>query len=116
MSEFFDAMETLEEIKYKKESLTVNKDNIQMQCEEIADLLIRKNNDYGNSVQEQFNEYGLTSILIRLDDKLKRLKSLLKNQQKVKDETIIDTLEDMAGYAVLGSICLQIKLEEKAHA
>jgi hypothetical protein len=101
----------LEPIIFEKPS--VNKDTIDMECELLASLLIQKNRDYGNSVQEQFEEYGLTSILIRLDDKLRRLKNLLNNPQQVKDESVLDTMKDLAGYAVLGSICLQIEREQK---
>jgi hypothetical protein len=107
-------METIEPINIKHtfaDTSKLNKDHIKRECEQLADILIRKNHDYGNSVQDQFNEYGLTSILIRLDDKLKRLKSLQKNEQLVKDESLIDTLTDLAGYAVLGEICLKIKDE-----
>lgn len=103
-------METIEPVNLNP--LTVNRDNITMKCEEIASLLIKKNHDYGNSVQEQFKDYGLTSILIRLEDKVRRLKHLQKNKQQVNDESLIDTLDDLAGYAVLGSLCLEIEKEE----
>lgn len=106
------SMETIEPIKINHtfaEPNKVNPDSIKQKCEALADILIKKNHDYGNSVQEQFDEYGLTSILIRLDDKLKRLKSLQKKEQLVKDESLIDTLTDLAGYAVLGSICQDLK-------
>lgn len=63
----------------------IDPDSIEAECESLANLLIKKNHDYGNSVQEQFDEYGLISILIRLDDKLKRLKNLVKNTQKIQN-------------------------------
>jgi hypothetical protein len=109
------AMETTEPIKINHtfaDASKLNQDHIKRECEQLADILIRKNHDYGNSVQDQFNEYGLTSILIRLDDKLKRLKSLQKNEQLVQDESLIDTLTDFAGYSILGAICLEIKNEK----
>jgi hypothetical protein len=109
-----DEMETLEPIDFSKEnSLTINKDNIDLECDLLASMLRNKNHDYGNSVQEQFDEYGLVSIVMRLDDKLRRLKTLLKKKQKVTDESILDTLQDLAGYSVLGSICVQIEMEGK---
>lgn len=72
----------------------------------LGDLLARKNADYGNSFAEQYSEYGLLSVIIRLDDKLRRLKSLANSQEgaKVADEAIADTLLDMAGYALLASV------------
>jgi hypothetical protein len=106
---------TIEPIDFtKKPSIYINEVSILKECELLSDLLIKKNRDYGNSVQEQFEEYGLTSILIRLDDKLRRLKNLLNNPQLVKDESVHDTIKDLAGYAVLGSICLQLTTEKKS--
>ena len=55
---------------------------------EMRNTYERKNADYGNSFEEQFNEYGLISSCIRLEDKLRRLKSLSKSEARVKDESI----------------------------
>lgn len=84
----------------------INENTIRKTCQDLADLLVRKNHDYGNSVQEQFDEYGLTSILIRLDDKLRRLKTLKTKEGQVP-ESIADTLKDLAGYSILGLLCLE---------
>jgi hypothetical protein len=85
----------------------ITHERIRKACNDLAELLIAKNKDYGNSVQEQFNEYGETSLLIRLDDKLRRLKQLQKAPAKVKTESKKDTLTDTAGYAILGLLCLE---------
>lgn len=61
----------------------------------------KKNKDYGNSFSKLFNEYGMLSVLIRLDDKLNRLKSLQENEREVKDESVQDTLEDMMNYCAM---------------
>jgi Nucleotide modification associated domain 1 len=68
---------------------------------EIHDIYKRKNADYGNSFSEQFNEYGLLSAVIRLDDKMRRLKQLIKHEAQVKDESMEDTILDLASYAIL---------------
>lgn len=68
---------------------------------QIHDTYKRKNADYGNSFGEQFSEYGLLSATIRLDDKMRRLKQLLKNEAQVKDESIEDTLLDLANYSIM---------------
>lgn len=60
-----------------------------------------KNADYGNSFGEQYHEYGLLSSLIRLDDKMRRLKQLNKQEAQVKDESIRDTVLDLANYAIM---------------
>lgn len=84
----------------------INEATIRKACSDLAEILVRKNSDYGNSVQEQFNEYGETSISIRLDDKLRRFKQLQHSEAKVKDESKADTLLDAAGYSILGYICV----------
>ena len=61
----------------------------------------RKNADYGNSFGETFEEFGLVSSAVRLNDKLKRFKRLIKQEAQVQDESIKDTLLDIANYAVL---------------
>lgn len=69
--------------------------------EEIHNTFIIKNADYGNSFGEQYEEYGLLSALIRLDDKMRRLKQLNKQEAQVKDESIRDTVLDLANYAIM---------------
>ncbi len=85
----------------------------------IVDTMTRifeaKNADYGDSFGKLFEEYGTTSLLIRLEDKLNRLKTLSSKDftTRVRDESITDTLLDLANYAILGKIALD-KLNEKA--
>ena len=67
----------------------------------IAELLEKKNTDYGDSFKKLRDEYGPTSFYIRLTDKFNRLKQLDKAGALVKDETVIDTLKDMIGYVTL---------------
>lgn len=71
-------------------------------CEELIDLYERKNADYGESFAELRKEYP-ESICIRLTDKLNRLKKLTSDdhEQNVKDESVEDTLKDIANYAIM---------------
>ena len=71
--------------------------------DEMTRLFEIKNKNYGNSFSKQFEEYGLTSVCIRLEDKLNRLKSLSKqgDNANVDDESLRDTLIDLANYSVL---------------
>ena len=66
-----------------------------------------KNHDYGNSTHKTYEEFGLTSFLVRLSDKLNRLITLNKTEALVKDEKIEDTLKDLANYSVLAMIELK---------
>ena len=71
-------------------------------CKEMAELYDAKNWDYGDSFGKSFEEWGMTMPCIRLTDKLNRLCSLTKNSsQKVQDESIEDTLKDLAIYSVM---------------
>lgn len=86
--------------------MKINEQTIRIACELLTETLIAKNRDYGNSVEEQFNEYGEASLLIRLDDKLRRLKQLQNAPANVTGESKRDTMLDLAGYAILGLLCL----------
>lgn len=72
-------------------------------CQDLMALHARKNHDYGNAAHESYKEFGLISYVIRLNDKMKRLKSLTKpgSKQEVKSESIEDTLMDLAAYAIM---------------
>ena len=72
-------------------------------CMALNTLYAKKNHDYGDSFHEMFLEEGWASARIRLTDKLKRFKQLTKNpdSQQIKDESIRDTLIDLANYALM---------------
>lgn len=69
-----------------------------------------KNGDYGNSVHDTYEKYGLTSFLVRLEDKLNRARTLSQKERLVSDEKLEDTLLDLANYAILAVI--ELKQEE----
>lgn len=63
----------------------------------------RKNNDYGDAAHEGYKELGMSYYLGVIFNKYKRLKSLTvdNKDQLVFEETIDDTLLDLANYAVM---------------
>ena len=65
-------------------------DKITEECNNLRELLISKN----------------TLICIRIEDKLNRLKQIILNGEKdmKTDERLIDTITDLAGYAILSKI------------
>lgn len=72
-------------------------------CKELGVIYASKNHDYGDSFHKTYQEFGKVSVAIRLQDKVSRLSALTtKDQQLVKDESIRDTLLDIANYAILG--------------
>lgn len=68
---------------------------------ELEDVYIKKNHDYGDSFAIILKRFGLKSTVIRLRDKLMRLETLCKKEAKVQDESIEDTLKDLANYAIM---------------
>lgn len=78
-------------------------------CEEINKLYERKNHDYGDSFHQTFSEEGMAMARIRLGDKLNRFKTLSRGgEQKVNDESIRDTLIDLANYAIMTVLEMEV--------
>ena len=78
-------------------------------CEEINDLYDRKNHDYGDSFHQTFVEEGMAMARIRIGDKFNRFKTLSRGgDQKVNDESIRDTLIDLANYAIMTVLEMEV--------
>lgn len=75
-------------------------------CKTLNDIYVAKNADYGDSFGELFRKLGLISAVTRISDKTNRLQSLCQREALVKDETIRDTLLDLANYAIMTCIAL----------
>lgn len=72
-------------------------------CNELNQTYEKKNSDYGNSFGNTFEKLGIISAITRITDKYNRLVSLCTSEKdrQVKDETISDTLLDMANYCIM---------------
>lgn len=76
-------------------------------CDELNKLYEKKNHDYDDSFHQTFVEEGLAMTRIRLGDKFSRFKTLSRltnsdsDEQQVTDESIRDTLMDLANYAIM---------------
>lgn len=94
----------------------ITKENMQNAHDELLQTFVDKNADYGNSFESSLEEYGLIAALIRMEDKIGRLRTLIKSSMinylldnesdiaKVKDESISDTLRDLSNYALMASV------------
>lgn len=60
-----------------------------------------KNSDYGNSFEECCNKFGLVSAVVMMNDKLNKINSLYDKSSMKVDESLADTLLDLANYAVM---------------
>lgn len=78
-------------------------------CEKINRLYEDKNHDYGDSVSDTFQKFGIDSFLVRMYDKINRVYTLTRTRVKAKvnDEKIEDTLLDLANYALLALVELK---------
>lgn len=72
-----------------------------------------KNEDYGDSFDKSLDKFGLLSSLIRLTDKMNRFEQLIDNDSKVNDESIEDTLLDMANYAIMTVMWKRLEEEKE---
>lgn len=82
--------------------MATNIDRHKAICEELTALYARKNHDYGDSFHQSFVEEGMAMARIRLGDKFSRFKTLSQGtEQLVADESIRDTLLDLANYAIM---------------
>lgn len=83
-------------------------------CREINELYAKKNHDYGDSFGQTFKEEGFAMSRIRLSDKLNRFKTLSRGEkQEVNDESIRDTLIDLANYAIMTVLEMEVANESK---
>lgn len=82
-------------------------------CIKLNEIYKQKNSDYNDAFAKSFAEYGMAMPCIRLEDKLNRLKALTvhNRSQQVADESIEDTLRDLANYAIMTLI--EIKNNEE---
>lgn len=83
-------------------------------CDYLKNLYIRKNHDYGDSFHETYLEEGMAMPRIRLADKFSRFKNLSRSDDiLVGDESIRDTLLDLANYAIMTVV--EMDREKKAY-
>ena len=81
----------------------------------MAETYEKKNHDYGDSFSKSLDKFGLVASVVRMGDKMNRIESLInksiqnpaypsvsvKDVNLVKDESIKDTLLDLANYAIM---------------
>ena len=65
---------------------------------ENMELFIKKNKDYGDS----FKDFELIGILVRLNDKINRIKTINNKKFINIDEKMEETINDLYNYCVIG--------------
>lgn len=70
----------------------------EMATEELLQLFLKKHRDYGKGNILANKELG---IAMRVSEKVERLKHLLITQQGPSNETMLETWQDIAVYAII---------------
>lgn len=79
----------------------------------MAKTYAAKNHDYGNSFEQSCNKFGIIAAVVRMGDKMNRLESLAIKRAEVKDESIKDTLLDLANYAIMTVMWMSNNVSEE---
>lgn len=89
--------------------MKVNPTNMKGAHDELLSIFEKKNADYGNSFEESLEKHGIIAAIVRMEDKMGRLNSLTKKgaEQKVSDESLVDTLKDLSNYALMTAVWLE---------
>ena len=77
------------------------KTTFEMVIAEMLDTYKKKNADYGNSFADTIHEFGYIPAVARINDKLKRVKNMVKGNEMNVNESMRDNLMDIANYCVL---------------
>lgn len=84
--------------------------------EQMANTYQAKNHDYGDSFGQSIQEFGLVAAAVRMNDKMNRFKSLIQKDALVSDESLRDTLLDLANYAIMTAMELSTPQEDTTDA
>lgn len=73
-----------------------------MYADRLNEIYRAKNTDYDDSFAKGIDSMGYASAIVRMEDKFNRIKSLLLKGTEAKvDESVEDTLLDLANYSLM---------------
>lgn len=75
--------------------------------DELAELLLKKHNDYGPKNISESPGGPLNGLRVRMHDKLARINNLIDNNKEPENESLEDSFKDMANYAIIGLLVLR---------
>lgn len=110
----------LHDSNYKSDTIqSLDKINLHEKlCNKLHDTYIKKNSDYGDSFGKSFEKYGITSAMVRMEDKWNRMENLVIKGAAplVGDESLKDTILDLANYAIMTYMELMVREENTIEA
>ncbi len=79
---------------------------------EQYELFARKHLDYGMSniaagtqlATDEEKQFALTGLWYRLSDKINRWKNLIITKNQTKNETLVDTYQDIVNYGIISQL------------
>lgn len=80
---------------------TLDEDSFESIAQSQIDLYKKKKSDYGSATDKLFQKYGFEYYQIMLEQKMQRIDSLTKKDNKHNFESLEDTLLDLSNYAIL---------------
>lgn len=75
--------------------------------DELAELLLKKHNDYGPLNIAQSPGGPINGLRVRMWDKLARINNLYDNSKIAENESFEDSWKDLANYAIIGLLVLR---------
>lgn len=83
----------------------ISEDKVRQVLNRMGDIFAVKNKKYGSSFEISLNKYGNIAALVRISDKFNRIENLILTADSgTHDESVIDTLIDMANYCVMTAV------------
>ena len=88
--------------------MKINTNSMKKQYEELLNTFCKKNHDYGNSFELSLDKYGLVAGVVRMEDKMNRLSTLVDSDTdaQIASESLVDTLMDLSNYAAMSACWL----------
>lgn len=65
---------------------------------ELREIMLKKQADYGH---ENITDFGEMGVVVRMNDKMSRIKNLLKTGNDPKVEPLVDSFVDIANYSII---------------
>ena len=88
-----------------------NEKRFRQKVEKLTKVYVAKNKDYGDSFTRSLDKRGIVASIVRMEDKMNRIDSLHDKPTTEVDESLVDSLEDLANYAIMTAIWLEKQVE-----
>ena len=93
----------------KDEDLNTFEDDVAGVFIRLEELLLRKHADYGPTNISQAPGGALNGLVVRLWDKMARIRNLHEAGDEPNYESLEDTFKDMANYAIIALLVMEGK-------